>query len=80
MSFLFGYALNREYCSDKHLYLMPAYKWQRNAGIIQPQVLFSTGFSRDITHRIYLGYSVIFRAIQIACYLGARRVVMVGVI
>ena len=73
------YALKREYCSDKHLYLMPAFKWQRNAGIIQPQVLSSTGFSRDITHRIYLGYSVIFGAIQIACYLGARRVVMVGV-
>jgi hypothetical protein len=76
---LSGYALNREYCSDKHLYLMPAFKWQRNAGIIRPQVLLSTGFSRDITHRIYWGYSVIFGAIQIACYLGARRVVMVGV-
>ena len=76
---LCGYALNREYCSDKHLYLMPAFKWQRNAGIIQPQVLVSTGFSRNITHRIYWGYSVIFGAIQIACYLGARRVVMLGV-
>ena len=29
--------------------------------------------------RIYVGYSVIFHAIQIACYLGARRVVMLGV-
>ena len=76
---LAGCALKREYCSDKHLYLMPAFKWQRNAGIIQPQVLFSPGFSRDITQRIYLGYSVIFSAIQIACYLGARRVVMLGV-
>jgi hypothetical protein len=78
-SFLCDYALKREYCSDKHLYLMPAYKWQRNAGIIQPQVLYSTGFSRDITQRIYVGYSVIFHAIQIAYYFGARRVVMLGV-
>jgi hypothetical protein len=76
---LYAYALKREYCSDKHLYLMPAYKWQRNAGTIQPQVLPAIGFSRDITQRIYLGYSVIFHAIQIAYYLGARRVVMVGV-
>ena len=78
-SFLADYALNREYCSDKHLYLMPAYKWQRNAGIIQPQVLYSPGFSTDLTHRVYLGYSVIFHAIQIAYYFGARRVVMIGV-
>jgi hypothetical protein len=78
-SFLADYALKREYCTDKHLYLMPAYKWQRNAGIIQPQVLYSTGFSTDITQRVYVGYSVIFHAIQIAFYLGARRVVMLGV-
>ena len=78
-SWLADYALNSEYCSDKHLYLMPAYKWQRNAGIIQPQVLYSVGFSQDITQRVYVGYSVIFNAIQIACYLGARRVVMLGV-
>ena len=76
---LAGHALKNEYCSDKHLYLMPAFKWQRNAGIIQPQVVLSTGFSTDITQRIYWGYSVIFGAIQIAYYLGARRVVMVGV-
>jgi len=78
-SFLADYALKSEYCSDKHLYLMPAYKWQRNAGIIQPQVLYSPGFSRDITQRIYVGYSVIFHAVQVACYLGARRIVMLGV-
>ena len=76
---LAGSALNSDYCSDKHLYLMPAFKWQRNAGIIQPQVLLSPGFSWDITQHIYWGYSVIFGAIQIACHLGARRVVMVGV-
>jgi hypothetical protein len=76
---LYAYALKEEYCSDKHLYLMPAYRWQRNAGIIQPQVLPAIGFSRDITQRIYLGYSVIFHAIQIAYYLGAKRVVMAGV-
>jgi hypothetical protein len=73
------HALNSEYCSDKHLYLMPAFKWQHKAGTLQPQPWLATGFSRDITRRIYLGYSVIFCAIQIACYLGARRVVMLGV-
>ena len=76
---LAGYALKREYCSEKHVYLMPAFKWQRTAGIIQPGPWLATGFSRDITRRIYLGYSVIFCAIQIACHLGAERVVMLGV-
>jgi hypothetical protein len=76
---LAGHALKDEYCSDKHLYLMPAFRWQHKAGAIQPEPWLATGFSRDITRRIYLGYSVIFSAIQIACHLGARRVVMVGV-
>jgi Protein of unknown function DUF115 len=76
---LAGSALKREYCSDKHLYLMPAFKWQHKAGIIQPEPWLATGFSGDITRRIYLGYSVIFPAIQIAFYLGAKRVVMLGV-
>jgi hypothetical protein len=76
---LAGHALKSEYCSEKHVYLMPAFKWQHRAGSIQPEPWPGTGFSRDITRRIYWGYSVIFGAIQIAYHLGAERVVILGV-
>jgi hypothetical protein len=76
---LIGHSLAPEYRSDKFVYLMPAHQWIRNDKSISPVVTTGLGFSRDIRQRIFWGYSVIFGAIQIACYLGAKRVVLLGV-
>ncbi len=43
------------------------------------QVDYGLGFSDDLERKIFPGYSVIFPAIQLAAYLGASRVAMIGV-
>lgn len=39
----------------------------------------SIGFSWDLNNGIYIGYSVIFSAIQLAVYMGAKKVHLIGV-
>lgn len=71
--------LTPELCVDRHLYLLPAFMWSSTQKSIYPEAIAAPGFSHDIRRCLYLGESVIFGAIQIARYLGARRIVLVGV-
>jgi hypothetical protein len=55
---------------------MPAYR-RLNYAVCEPDL--GIGFSHDITKNIYLGHSVIFSAIQIASFLGAKRTICLGI-
>lgn len=61
------------------LFIPPISRLRRCRNMLGVVTSSNIGFSHDISKEIYTGYTVIFSAIQIARYLGASRIVMLGV-
>ena len=59
--------------------LMPRVVWVGTENGPKPVPNYGFGFSEDLTSCIYTGLSVIFSALQIAAYMGAKNLVMLGV-
>lgn len=59
-------------------FLMPKVAWLPEPGRVRPHVMLH-GFEPDLRRGLYLGHSVVFSAIQVAHFLGASRVVLVGI-
>lgn len=62
-----------------HYVFMPyaGWVWKDNAFYFESD--FSTGFSDSPQKYLYCGYSVIFSAIQIAAFMGAKKIVCIGI-
>ncbi|WP_162560676.1 hypothetical protein [Methylobacterium durans] len=61
------------------LFLMPRHKLLVSGRSWRVKVITPGGFSDDITAGVFMGFSVVFSAIQIGAYLGAKRIVLVGI-
>ena len=59
--------------------LMPKVVWIASDEGPKPIAHFGLGFSEDLTSHVYTGLSVIFTALQIAAFMGAKNLVMLGV-
>jgi hypothetical protein len=59
-------------------FVMPKLAWVVDRKQVRPKVILH-GFSDDLAQGLYLGHSVVFSAIQLAAYLGATRIALVGI-
>jgi hypothetical protein len=70
---------NRDKYSYPAIWFMPRVKLQRSRRIFYPTVDLDQSISRYPLWSIYQGHSVVFSAIQLAIFMGARRIALVGV-
>lgn len=60
-------------------FILPRHRWLAEGTRFRLRVVNDRGFSADLAAGLFLGFSVVFSAIQIAAHLGARRIVIVGI-
>lgn len=65
--------------NKNHCVFMPVTEWEWRNHSISLETATSDGFSNDPSKNVFFGYSVIFSAIQLATYLGAKKIVCIGI-
>lgn len=65
--------------NKNHCVFMPATEWQWRDESISLETDSKDGFSNDPARHLFCGYNVIFSAIQLAAYLGAKKIVCIGI-
>lgn len=59
-------------------FFMPRHRWINDKAGARPKIIHF-GFSDRLDLGLFMGFSVVFSAIQIAYHLGAKRIVLVGI-
>lgn len=65
--------------NPNHYVFLPVMKWSHDHNQFTLESDYSEGFSEDLSIQSYYGYSVIFSAIQLAAYLGSKKIVCIGI-